>query len=130
MMMFYIAEVRDNRDPSGTGRIKVRFYNKENDEQNIPDDGLRWAHPIFPITALPNAGIGTTPAAPMINTRVVCIFLPDDDGKQSPYYIGGIARAEKVNEKGIQQNDPRTGTKTIMAENAAPDTSKVIKGQA
>lgn len=122
--MFYVAEVRDNRDPSGTGRVKVRFYNKENDETNIPDEGLKWAHPLFPITALPYAGTGTTPPAPLIGTRLICIYLPDDTGNQSPYYIGGIARAEKVEEKGIQQRDPKTGGKTI--DKPAPDTSKNI----
>jgi hypothetical protein len=109
--MFYVCEVRENKDPSGSGRVKVRFYNKENDEQNIPDDGLSWAHPLYPISAIPNAGIGSSFPAPMVGSRLLCIFLPDDDGKQSPFYIGGIARSESAGVKGIQQKDPKNGAK-------------------
>lgn len=119
--MFYIVEVRDNKDPSGTGRVKVRFYNKENDEKNIPDKGLRWAHPLLPATSLSSAGIGHKPPAPPIGARLICIFLPDDQDKQFPYYIGGIVRSEKADEKGIQQKDKRTGDKKPRSGKENPD---------
>lgn len=118
--MFYVCEVRDNRDPSGSGRVKVRFYNKENDEQNIPDEGLKWAHPLYPVSAIPNGGIGSRFPPPMVGSRLLCIFLPDDDGQQSPFYIGGIPRSESVEVKGIQQKDPKTGTKQISGKKS-PD---------
>jgi hypothetical protein len=116
-----IVEVRDNRDPSGTGRVKVRAYNKENDEQNIPDEGLRWAHPVLPITSVTMAGVGHKPPAPPIGARLLCMFLPEDHDRQYPYYFGCIVRSERVDEKGIQQRDTRTGANEIDPNKAAPD---------
>ena len=117
-----IVEVRENRDPTGTGRVKVRAYNKENDEQNIPDEGLRWAHPVLPITSISSGGIGHKPPAPPIGSRLLCVFLPEDHDRQYPYYFGCIVRSEKVDEKGVQQRDTRTGDTKAVAGNEAPDT--------
>lgn len=123
--MFYVGEVRDNRDPSGTGRIKVRFYNKQNNEKEIPDEGLFWAHPMLPITAMTSGGIGHKPLAPPINSRVICVYLDDDPEQKYPYYIGCVVRAEKVAEKGVQQKDPKTGGKKVTAQNVSPDNPNV-----
>lgn len=120
--MFYIGEVRDNRDPSGTGRIKVRFYNKHNDIREIPDAGLPWAHPILPITSMTSGGIGHKPRAPMIGARVICVYLENDSDKLYPYYIGCIIRAEKDDNTGIQQEDKKSGIKKINSSSAAPDS--------
>lgn len=122
--MFYVAEVRDNRDPSGTGRIKVRFYNKENNEKEIPDAGLKWAHPMLPITSMTSGGVGHKPPAPPIGARVICIYLDDDYEQRSPYYIGCVIRSERADSSGIQQTDTKTGTKapnkTAVAEADVP----------
>lgn len=119
--MFYVVEVRDNRDPSGTGRVKVRFYNKENDEKKIPDSDLKWAHPVMPITSISSGGVGHKPPAPPIGSRLLCFFLPDDDDKQYPYYIGSVVRSEKADEKGIQQRDKKTGAKKPSSNKQNPD---------
>lgn len=119
--MFYVAEVRDNKDPSGTGRVKIRFYNKENDEKNIKDENLRWAHPVMPVTSISRGGIGHKPPAPPIGSRLLCFFLPDDDDQQYPYYFGSIVRSEKDTAKGIQQQDRKTGAKQPESGNQNPD---------
>jgi predicted protein tyrosine phosphatase len=111
-MRFEIFEVRDNNDPTGSGRVKVRSYNNDDpDEQKTTDDGLRWAHPLYPISNLPNGGIGSRFSAPMVGTRLLCIYLPEDVSCQSPIYIGGLARSESAGVKGIQQSDPNNGGK-------------------
>lgn len=120
--MFYIGEVRDNKDPSGTGRIKVRFYNKHNNEKEIPDDGLPWAHPMLPITSMTSGGIGHKPPAPPIGARIICIYLEDDPEQMYPYYIGCAIRSEKAETNGIQQEDKKTGSKTVNKELAAADS--------
>lgn len=121
--MFHVVEVRNNEDPSGTGRVKVRFYNKENDEKNIKDENLRWAHPVLPITSISSAGIGHKPPAPPVGARLLCFFLPDDEDKQYPYYFGCIVRSEKADEKGIQQQDKKTGAKAPTPGSQNPDMS-------
>lgn len=121
-----VVEVRDNRDPTGTGRVKVRAYNKENDENRISDKGLRWAHPVLPITAITAGGVGYKPPAPPIGARLLCMFLPEDHDRQYPLYFGCIIRSEKDNAKGIQQVDRKTGAKSPTDPN--PDgPHKVIK---
>lgn len=128
--MFHVVEVRDNKDPSGTGRVKVRFYNKENDEKNIKDENLRWAHPVLPITSISSGGIGHKPPAPPVGARLLCFFLPDDEDKQYPYYFGSIVRSEKDTSKGIQQQDRKTGAKNPESGNENPDMSggKIKRG--
>lgn len=121
-MFVEVVEVRDDRDPSGTGRVRVRAYNKENDEKNIPDETLRWAHPILPITSITSGGVGHKPLAPPIGSVLVCIFDEKDYDKQSPMYFGCLVRSEKVDEQGILQRDPKTGSKTVVAKNASPDS--------
>lgn len=121
-MHFEIVEVRDDRDPSGTGRVKVRAYNKENDEKNIPDEKLRWAHPILPITAITTGGMGVKPMAPPPGTVLVCLFDEKDHDRQSPMYFGCLVRSEKVNEKGILDRDPKTGATGVDPQNASPDS--------
>lgn len=119
--MFYIGEVRDNKDPSGTGRVKVRFYNKHNNEKEIPDSGLPWAHPVLPTTAMTSGGRGFKPPAPGIGDRIICIYLEDDPYQLYPYYIGCAVRSEKAETNGIQQEDKETGSKSVNKENAGAD---------
>ena len=107
-----IVEVRDNRDPTGNNRVKIRAYNKENDEKEIPDEALRWAHPLMPISALSVDGIGTRVPAPKIGTVLLALYLPEDVEKQSPIYIGGLIRSA-LDEKadGIVDRDEKSGGK-------------------
>lgn len=109
--MIRVCEVRENADPTGSRRIKVRCYGIHNDEKNIPDEGLKWVHPLYPISAIPNGGIGSTFPAPMINSKVLCMFL-EENGEQTGYYIGGVSRAESADVQGIQEKDPKNGGKS------------------
>ena len=123
--MFYIVEVRDNEDPSGSNRVKCRFINKENNESKIPDEGLRWCHPIYPMTEVTSAGIGTKPPAPPVGARLIAFFLPDDDGQQSPFVLGCVTRSEKDDSEGIQKRDNKTGAKSPEGTKG-PDSSVSI----
>lgn len=126
-MEVYVCEVRDNRDPSGTGRVKVRFINRENDEKNVKDEDLRWAHPVLPVTSISTGGIGHKPPAPPIGARLLCTFIVDDNGKEYPYYFGSIIRSEKDSAKGIQQQDRKTGSLKPESGSENPDApNKVI----
>jgi hypothetical protein len=115
--MIEIGEVRDNRDPSGSGRCKVRRYNRENDEQAVPDESLCWAHPMTPITSSSSGGIGIKPKALVVGARVLLMYMPEDHDKQSPIIMGTLPRAYGAKEKGIQQRDPNTGADGDTTDN-------------
>ena len=120
---FEIVEVRENNDPTASGRVKVRSYlNDDPTELKTPDEGLRWAHPLYPISHLPNGGIGSRFPAPLAGTRLLCLNI---DG--SLVYIGGLARSESAGVKGIQQSDPNNGGKAPSGQIAADIPGNVQK---
>jgi len=90
---FYFAEVRDIQDPKKSGRVKVRKYGYENDEQNIKDDELPWALPMQPVTSAATHGIGTTPFGILVGSRVVIAYMDNDAEEKYPIIIGSFARS-------------------------------------
>lgn len=61
--MFEIGEVRNfEDDPTKSGRVRVRIYNKHNDEQAIKDDDLPWAMVVHPITSPATGRMGISPS--------------------------------------------------------------------
>lgn len=117
----FFAEVRDiENDPSRSGRVKVRIYNDQNDENAIPDEDLPWALPLQPTTSAALNGVGVAPHGLLVGSRVLVGFMPDDHAKQYPIIFGSFSRAYAPTVQGIQTNpDPDTGGETNQA---APDT--------
>jgi hypothetical protein len=107
----FFAEVRDiENDPSKSGRVKVRIYNNQNDEQAIPDKDLPWAVPLQPVSSAAFNGVGITPHGLLVGSRVLVGYLPDDKSEQYPIIFGSFSRAFAPSVKGIQSNpDPSTG---------------------
>lgn len=107
-MKYFIAEVRDLRDPWETGRVKIRVYGRHDDEQNIKDDHLPWAMPLQPITSAATQKIGSAPVGMIVGSRVMGYWL--DEEEQYPVIVGTFARAgklkdEKDNTKGYDNID-------------------------
>lgn len=93
--MFEIAEVRNfEDDPTKSGRVKVRVYNRHNDEQEIKDDELPWAMVVHPITSAATSRIGISPSGLKVGSRVLITYLPHDTAKQYPIVLGSIARGD------------------------------------
>lgn len=92
MAKFYFAEVRDIMDPLKSGRVRVRRYNYDDDEQNVKDDHLPWALPLQPVTSAANARIGTTPVGLMVGSRVVIAYMDNDSAELYPIILGSFAR--------------------------------------
>lgn len=90
-MKFYLAEVRNVKDPWKSGRVQIRIYGRNDDEQNVKDENLTWAMPLQPITSAATSRIGIVPVGMMKGSRVLVGFL--DDSEQYPIIFGTYARA-------------------------------------
>lgn len=93
MAKFYFAEVRNIKDdPLKSGRVRVRIYNKQDDEQNVKDEHLPWALPLQPITSAATNKVGTTPLGLLVGSRVVIAYMDNDIAEQYPIVMGSFAR--------------------------------------
>jgi hypothetical protein len=95
---FYFAEVRDIMDPLKSGRVKVRKYGFDNDEQNIQDDHLPWALPLQPVTSAATGKVGIIPTGLIVGSRVVVAFMDNDTAEQYPIIMGSFARGAPLKE--------------------------------
>lgn len=93
----YPAEVRDIKDPLKSGRVKVRVYGLQDNEQDVSDEHLPWAMPIQDITSAATAKVGKAPVGLLVGSRVIVTYLTTDTGKQHPLIIGSFARAAEPN---------------------------------
>ena len=96
MAKFYFAEVRDIMDPLGSGRVKIRKYGYQNDEQNMKDDNLPWALPLQPITSAATNRVGVIPTGLIVGSRVIvhlydqAYYVNNNEKKFSPNMVMGI----------------------------------------
>lgn len=109
-MILKFAEVRNiEDDPSKSGRVKVRLYNDQNDDDEIKDDDLPWALPIQPTSSAAFNGVGSTPHGLLPGSRVLVAYMPDDNGQQYPLILGSFSRAFEPKELGVVTEDKETG---------------------
>lgn len=127
MAKFYMAEVRQgpHKDPSNSGCCQIRIYNRQNDEQKVKDEHLKWATPLHPITSAATAGVGIIPAGMIPGSRVLITYL--DEGEQYPIILGTLGRGELPNEDGIgKSSDTQTAGKIDKSKpNDNPASVKV-----
>jgi len=98
MAKMYFAEVRDIMDPLRSGRVKVRKYGYENDEQNVKDEHLPWALPLQPITSAATGKVGIIPTGLIVGSRVVIVYMDNDKAEQYPIIMGSFARGGLLEE--------------------------------
>lgn len=93
MVKLYVAEVRNIKDdPTKSGRVRIRLYGHNDDEQNIKDDELPWALPLQPISSAATNGVGMIPTGLRVGSRVVVAYLENDPSQQYPIILGSFAR--------------------------------------
>jgi hypothetical protein len=93
MGKIYFAEVRNIKDdPTKSGRVKVRIYNTQNDEQQVKDDDLPWALPLQPVTSAATAKVGATPFGLIVGSRVAITYAENDTAEEYPIILGSFAR--------------------------------------
>ena len=62
MAEFKIAQVMKYKDdPTKSGRVQIRVYNEQNDEQEIKDEDLPWAILGMPTTNSSTLKLGSSP---------------------------------------------------------------------
>ena len=92
MAKLYFAEVRDLMDPLYSGRVKVRIYGHQDDEETIKDDHLPWALPMQPVTSAATGKVGSAPLGLVVGSRVVICFMDNDTAEQYPIIMGSFSR--------------------------------------
>jgi hypothetical protein len=90
-----LAEVRSLDDYYKTGRVKIRFYGSQDDEQNVKDENLTEAMVILPITSASTAEVGVTPTGLVIGSRVVVGYAHGDKAQRTPIIVGSYYRGAK-----------------------------------
>lgn len=113
-MRLKIGEVRNFKDdPTKSGRVRVRIYNQQNDEQQVKDDDLPWAMVMHPITSAATSKTGIIPNGLRVGSRVIVAYLPDDSSELYPIVIGSIARGDLPSDENydIDRKDKDSGSK-------------------
>ena len=121
-MKVYWAEVRDIDDPTQSGHVRVRMYNRQNDEKESPDDKLAWAIPLQPITSAATAGVGVIPSGMIVGSRVLIGFTEDDTAEQYPIVLGTFGRAKLPSKGGVRTEPDDDSGGTISKNEASPDS--------
>jgi len=103
-MNFFWAEIVDvEKDDEKSGRAKIRIFE---DQSRLKDGELRYARPVFPVTATSVKGAGVTPGYQK-GTRVLGFFIDNDN--QIPYIIGTVPSAGKHGSLNQEGRDIPTG---------------------
>ena len=71
---FVIAEVVNTEDPLKSGRVQVRAYGEQNDENAANEEKLIWIQPMMDSTSASTGRVGKIPTGPQLGTRFfVCL---------------------------------------------------------
>lgn len=115
MGLFEIGEVRNFQDdPTKSGRVKIRIYNRQNDEQEVKDEHLPWASVLQPTTSAATSKLGVIPHGLRVGSRVLCIYMPWDTAKQYPIVLGSLPRGDMP--EGHDENNGGVGNDAQEAQ--------------
>lgn len=88
----YVVDYK--KDPTKSGRVKIRLHGHQDDTQNVKDDDLPWAILMQPVTHAATHKIGPTPSGLKVGSRVLVGYLESDVEELYPIVLGSIARGE------------------------------------
>ncbi len=88
----YVVEYK--KDPTKSGRVKIRLHGHQDDTQKVKDDDLPWAILMQPVTHAATHKIGPTPSGLKVGSRVIVGYLEHDTEELYPIVLGSIARGE------------------------------------
>lgn len=92
--MFYIGEVRDiENDETKSGRVKLRAYTNQYDEQALKDEDLPWAMVLMPTNSASTNKNGIIPTGMEVGSRVLFCYAENDHAKRFPIILGSFYRA-------------------------------------
>jgi hypothetical protein len=119
-----IGVVVDNKDPTETGRVKVRILGEQEDIANIPDDKLPW-YPVMTNGFAQLKGVGRFPAGGgyLPGSRIVMQNL----GQQGFIIIGAITNSETT--PGKEDRHPEsTSTSLVAIRDGLREHRRVLDG--
>jgi hypothetical protein len=117
-MQFFLAEVRNVKDPDNQGKVQVRIYGYNDDEQTNKDENLHWALPIMPVTSASTGGVGTLPHGVIKGSRVLGMFI--DETQKHAIILGSYYRSHKPTDK----NDNTGGQEQLDKTSKGVDLPK------
>lgn len=105
MPNFKIAQVmKYKNDPTRSGRVLIRIYNEQNDEQQIKEEDLAWGILAMPSTNPSTLKLGTSPHGLKPGSRVLITYMPDDHAEQYPIILASLPRGDKPKSGGVSKN--------------------------
>lgn len=105
MPEFKIAQVMKYKDdPTKSGRVQIRIYNEQNDEQQVKDQDLAWAILGMPTTNPSTLKLGSSPHGLKPGSRVLVTYMPNDLAEQYPIIIASLPRGDKPKSGGVSKN--------------------------
>ena len=120
--------VVDINDPLKSGRVRIRWFGIHDDEKQIPDKDLPWAHPAAGISSASLNHVGMSPTGVMAGSTVYGESVDRD--KQIYVYSGSLPRAEiKKEGKGEKKQPKSPDEKSDVAPNARGTEKTGVKGE-
>lgn len=74
---FVVAEVVNLDDPLKSGRVQVRVYGEQNDENDAGKEKLVWIQPMMDSTSASTGKVGKIPTGPQLGTRFFTCMSAD-----------------------------------------------------
>ena len=126
---FLLAEVRDLTDFYKSGRVKVRIYGTQDNEQDVKDENLTEAIPLQDITSAATGKVGKAPTGLLVGSRVMIGYLATDPEKKTPFIFGSFSRgAMPVDRSKNTVSGGRTETKQPGVDTPGPANPKSPEG--
>jgi hypothetical protein len=125
---FQIAEVRKiDQDYFKSGRVKIRIYGVQDDEQKVTDDNLIEAIPILPVTSASTGKVGIAPTGLLVGSRVVIGYMSNDYERKTPFIFGSFYRGAQPKDRSQEtteggKSETKDGSQGVdLPSNAVPN---------
>lgn len=123
-----LAEVRSLDDYFKSGRVKIRFYGSQDDEQNVKDENLAEAMVIMPVTSASTGKVGTAPTGLVVGSRVIVGYAAGDTARKTPIIMGSYYRGAEPKDRSPEtatggREDIKKGSEGVDTPGAANPTT-------
>lgn len=89
-----IAEITRIDSPYQSGEVQMRIHGLEDDKDKIPDEKLRWAKVMMPVTHGQTPGSGGSHNLQK-GSQVICVFFDHGD-MQIPVILGVLTSSGEI----------------------------------
>lgn len=123
-----LAEVRSLDDYFKSGRVKIRFYGSQDDEQNVKDENLAEAMVMMPPTSASTGKVGVAPTGLLVGSRVIVGYAAGDTARKTPIIMGSYYRGAEPKDRSPEtatggREDIKKGSEGVDTPGAANPTT-------